>query len=485
VNTPPKDLSRQAVQSTFWAYGSFVSGKLLVFISTIILARLLVPEHFGLMAYCLIAIQYLDILNGFGVGSALIARRDRVEEAANAALAIGVVSGIALYGVAWFVAPVLAAFFREDAVTDLFRALAIVVPISAIGQVPSAIIQRQMRFKAKFVPDIARSIFKGGVSIVLAWQGFGVWSLVYGQIIGEIAATIVLLAIAKWRPTRRFDGAVTRDVMRYGAHIIVVGIAGAAVINVDYLVIGRVLGAAALGYYTLAYRIPELVIRNTNYVIGRVAFPLLSQVQSDEQRLRSVYASLLRYVSLFAFPAGVGMALVAPLFIRVFYTERWDPAIPVMQFVALALAVSSIGYLPGIIYKSINRPEILNYLSLVKLVLTLGVLLVAVRWDIAGVAAGQLLLAGIFVGLDTALVSRILRFPASEVVRAVIPALAGTAVMAAILLVVDLALTPEGVAGLVMLIGIAVAVYAVTVLVVSRETVDRARTVLRSAMARA
>lgn len=479
-----EDLSRQAVQSTVWAYGSFVSGKLLVFISMIVLARLLVPEHFGQLGYCLIAIQYLDILNSAGVGSALISRRDRIEEAANAALLIGLASGVVLFAAAWVSAPALARFFDEPAVTNLFRALAVVIPLSSVGTVPSALIQRGMRFKAKFIPDVGRSLAKGIISILLAWQGFGVWSLVFGQIAGEVVATVILLYLARWRPTRAFNRSVTRQMMGYSGHIIGVGLTGALITNVDYLIIGRVLGAAALGYYTLAFRIPELVIRNTNFVIGRVAFPLLAQVQSNAAELRSAYAALLRYVALFTIPAGVGLALVAPEFVRSFYTSKWEQAIPVMQLVAIALAISSIGHLPGIIYKSINRPSILNKLSAVKLVATIGVLLYCVRWGIVGVAAGQVGLSMLFVALDTFVVARVLAFPTSDMLRALTPALASTAAMSLAVIAVDAALPGDGMFSLLLMVASAVAVYGLTLAFVSRETVLRARSVVRNALAR-
>jgi len=483
--TQRSDLGKQAVQSTAWAYGSFVSGKFLVFVSTIILARILLPAEFSQMGYCLIAIQYLDILNGFGVSSAIISRRDRIEEAANAALLIGVTTGIVLFGLSWIAAPFLAEFFNEPKVTDLLRALAIVIPISAIGAVPTALIQRSMRFKAKFVPDIGRSIAKGGLSVILAWQGYGVWSLVIGQIGGEVIATVITLALGRWRPTRKLDRQVTREMLRYGFHIIAVGIVGALIINVDYLIVGRVLGAAALGYYTLAYRIPELVIRNTNYVIGKVAFPLLSQVQSSASELKHAYASLLRYVSLFTIPAGVGLALIAPVFVRTFYTERWDDSIPVMQLIALALGISSIGFLPGIIYKSINRPDILNQLSLVKLGATVGTLLLAVRWDLVGVAAGQVVLSVFFVTLDTLVVRRVLAFTVDDLMRALMPCVASTTVMATAVILLSAVVQPSGIAGLVLVVSVALLAYIGTLALVSRETVTRAHRVVRSAFARA
>lgn len=470
--------------STFWAYLSYVGGKALVFVSTIVLARLLAPEEFGVVGFCLIAIQYLDVMNGFGVESAVIARRDKVEQAANAAFLVSMGSSAVLYCLAWFSAPAIAAFFDAEEVTTLFRVLALGLFLNAAGSVPSAMIQREMRFKTKLVPDITSSVMKGAASIGFAGFGYGAWSLIWGQIAGGIVASILFWILAGWRPTLLFDREVTREVMGYGSHMIAVGVFGALVGNVDYLIVGRVLGAAALGYYTLAYRVPDLIVRSTVLVIARVGFPFLSRLQSDRKELRSVYFSLLRYVSLFTFPAGVGLALIAPLFIRTFYTERWEPSIVVMQFIAIAVAISSIGYLPGIIYKSINRPDILTKIAPVRAVLVIAVLAIAVGWDIAGVAIGTVVVELITVALNTAIISRILHFRAWEMLRAITPALAASSVMALVFVSVLLALEPEGFVGMVMLILVGGMSYAATLAVISPGTVDQTRLMLRATLNR-
>jgi PST family polysaccharide transporter len=484
VSDGEERLSNQAVKSTFWAYLSFVTGKALVFVSTIILARLLAPAEFGIVGFCLIAIQYLDVLNGLGVESALIARRDKVEQAANAAFALSIGSSLVLYILAWFAAPGIARFFDADDVTGLFRVLALGLLLNAAGSVPSAMIQRELRFKAKLVPDITSSILKGGTSIGFAVFGFGAWSLIWGQIAGGIMSAALFWILAGWRPTRLFDREVTKQVFGYGKHMIAIGIFGALVGNVDYLIVGRVLGAAALGYYTLAYRIPDLIVRSTVLVIAKVGFPFLSRLQSNPSELRSVYFKLLRYVTLFTFPAGVGLALIAPLFIRTFYTDRWEPSIVVMQFIAIAVAVTSVGYLPGLIYKSINRPEILTKIAAVRAILVVAVLVVAVRWGIAGVAFGTIVVELIAVALNTVIISRILQFPAWEMLRAITPALVASSAMALTVIAVMMTVKPDGLLGIVMLSVVGAMSYIAILAAISPDTTNQTRTMLRSTLGR-
>ena len=422
-------VTRKAIQGTLWTYLSYIAGKLLSFVTTVILARLLLPEEFGLVGYATVVIQYLDVVNTLGMGTAVISRRDRLAEAANAAFYISIAVGAVLYGMAWLGAPLAATYFREPLVTPMLRVIALLLPLNAVSVIPGALIQRDLRFGIKIIPDLSSSLAKGAVSILMAWQGFGAWSLIWGQIASVFVAGLLHWALAGWRPTRVFDRRITREMLSFGGHIIAVGFIGALLNNVDYLIIGRMLGAVALGVYTLAYRMPELVIRSINLVVGRVAHPVLSTVQMSAADLRAMYRRYLRYTALIIFPAGVGVALLSGPIIRVFYTARWAAAIPVMRWIALAVTIAAMGHIPGVLYKSINRPDILNKLALVKLPVVIGVLWFATRWGIEGVALGHVALALFKVTLDTLVASRFVQAGVWDVLRAIYPALVGTLVM--------------------------------------------------------
>jgi O-antigen/teichoic acid export membrane protein len=266
--------------------------------------------------------------------------------------------------------------------------------------------------------------------------------------------------------------------LNFGGHIISVGLVAALQNNVDYLLVGRILGAAALGYYTIAFRIPELIIRNLNAVVGNVAHPLLSKLQTDAGKLQSVYFSYVRYISLFTFPAGVGLALTAEPLIKSVYTPKWEPAIFLMQCIAIALAISSVGHVPGVLYKAINRPQILSQLALIKLPVTVGVLWYAAQWNLNAVAVSQIALAIFYMSLDSIVVSRVIGFGLRTFLGALTPALAGAAVMSVTLMIVTHLLSPSGFTGLIFLIVIGISSYIGTLTFVSRETVAKAYTVV-------
>ena len=316
------DLKQETINGVFWSYLSFFGGKVLTFLSTIILARLLLPEEFGLVGYCLIAIQYLDILNSAGINTSLIAQREKLEEAANAAFVGNIVLGVVSFGLTWVLAPTIADFFKTDEIIPVLRLLGLSLPLSGLGMVPDTLLQRHLRFRTRLVPEVGKNLLKGLVSIVLAWLGMGIWSLVWGQLAGIFAGTVLAWLLAGWKPTWRFHSETSRRVMTYGLNIVILEFVGAFRSNVDYLLVGRILGAAALGYYTMSYRIPELLIRSLNIVVGKVSLPAMAIAQMERQQMRSFYFSYIRYISLFVFPVSVGIAITTPIFVPLFLSTK-------------------------------------------------------------------------------------------------------------------------------------------------------------------
>ena len=471
--SPTPNIPRETLQGTFWGYLSFASSKLLNFVATLILARLLVPEQFGLIAYCTIAIQYLDIMNSAGIGSALIARKDKLQESANSAFIANIFLGFFSYGLAWMAAPSIAAFFNADELVPLLRALALVLPIGGMNTVPFSMIMRSLRFKTKMIASVAQSFSKGIISVTLALMGYGVWSLVWGQIAGEAISTVILWSLAKWRPTWKFERSVTIEVITFGAHIILVEIAGQIRNNIDYIIVGRVLGASLLGVYTLAYRIPEIAIRSFDRVIGGVSFPLLAQVQSDNRVLKSTYLGYIRYISLFTFSIGIGIAIVSGLFVQTFLSDKWQEAILPMALLSVALGIISVGHIPGIFYKAIGRPDILNRLSIIKVPLIVIILLYASKWGIVGVSIGQIGFAIISVLLDSFYVSRIMEFSMAESLKALFPSIVCSLSMLVTTLPVMYFFAPSGLSGLIFISTLGITTFLFMLSIIDRSMVLR------------
>lgn len=481
---PTSDLAQKTVSGAFWSYLSFVTGKGLSFLSTVVLARLLLPQEFGLVGYCLIVIQYVDILNSAGIVAALVSRREKVEESANAAFVANLIFGALCFSITWFIAEPVSVFFKAPEIVPLFRVLGLSLPFTALGMVPDAMLQREMRFRTLLISETSRNLMKGVVSIGLAWMGFGVWSIVLGQVVGVLTGAVLSWILAGWRPTWRFHPAATRAISFFGFHVILLETAGAFRNNVDYLLVGRILGAASLGLYTMAYRIPELLIRSLNYVLGNVSLAALSITQSDQPRMKKFYFGYLRYVSMFSFPVSVGLAFVAPVFIPLFLSEKWAAAVVPTSLISMALCINGLGYVPGILYKAISRPDILNRLALIKMPIAAGILWYTTRWDIVGVAAAQIVIALISVSMDLLVANRVMDYSLGDLFKAISPSFTSTLTMAAVLFVIRQLVQDAGLLQMILMIVFGVLTYFAVFRAISPETLSQGIATVRSSLGR-
>ncbi|MFQ5617011.1 MAG: lipopolysaccharide biosynthesis protein, partial [Anaerolineales bacterium] len=324
------NLARETVRGTFWTYASYYSGKLMIFLSTIILARLLTKDDFGVVGYALVTISFLDVLNNLGVGPALIYHRED-PKAADTGFWLGLAVSGGLLGLAWLVAPLAGWYFGDPRAIPVIRVLSLTFPLSAFSNIHDSLLRKGLAFKNKFIPDFARAVGKGLFSILFALLGFGAWSLIFGQLIGVAVTVVAYWKVLPWRPSLRFVSSLARSLLRYGISIVALNSLAMLLLNLDYLFIGRFMGAEALGVYTLAFRLPDLSITQFCRVISTVVFPVYVKMRDDPSALRKGFLITLRYVSVVTIPLGVGLALVAEPFVITILTDKWLEAIPVMQ----------------------------------------------------------------------------------------------------------------------------------------------------------
>jgi lipopolysaccharide exporter len=470
-----KNLGEKTLSNILWSGMSFFLGKGVTFVVTVILARILLPEDFGLVSLGLIAINYLEIFNNFGISTALIYRQDNPEETANAAFYINMLIGVILLITGMAVAPWVGDFFSEPRLIDILRVLSINFLITSLGSIHASLLSKNLNFKKRVIPSIGKSISKGTVSIIMALMGYGVWSLVWGQVVGELVVAMLYWRAMPWLPRFNFSWGDTRPLLVYGWQIALVGLIGMVHKNIDYLLIGRRMDSTQLGYYTISFRLPELIIINIVSMIGQTVFPTYAKVQNDLIALRKGFLIVLKYVSLCTLPIGVGLSIISYEFIIVTYSERWLPAVPVMQVLALYATVYSLSYNAGDVYKSLGRPDILNKLGIVKLIITIPVLYVCAGYGIYWVAVGQFGTTIVLTMIRLAVVSRVLDIKTSAILQAIRPAVTGIIVMSIALLFLQRTLANIAPIGrLIILVAIGAVLYASTLWYVDRDSIQQA-----------
>lgn len=424
-------LGKKTISGTFWSYAAFYSGKLMVLLSTIILARLLEKDDFGVAGYALVVIGFLDVFSDLGIGQALI-YHTKEDDASSTGFWLGLGVAFSLFLLTWAAGPWIGSYFQDDRAVMVTRVLAFTFPISALGNVHSVLLSKELRFRQKFIPEFVRAIGKGLVSIVMALFGFGYWSLIAGQLAGTLTGVVAYWLIYPWRPSLRFSPAKARNMLSYGLNI--VGVSGLSVIqsNTPSILIGRYMGSVGLGIYQLAFRVPELLIAQFCSIVSQVIFPVYATIQEDLAALRKGFEFATRYLSLITVPIGIGLALVARPFVIVIFSQKWEPSIPVVQAIALYSMFLSLSYSAGSVYKAQGRPYILSRLSLVEVLYEVPIFVwVALTYrSVYAIAWSLTIMTVTTTALELAVASWVLKMPIFRILKALLPAFGAAGFMA-------------------------------------------------------
>ncbi|MDR3575819.1 MAG: lipopolysaccharide biosynthesis protein [Anaerolineaceae bacterium] len=418
------------LNGTLWSYASFFCGKLMVFISTIILARLLSKDDFGVMSYALVVMSFMDILSDFGIGQAVIYHKND-QDTPDTAFWLGMIISTSMLVITWIAAPLVGQFFHDQRAVLATRALAITFPIDAFGNVHNMLLRKKFSFGRKFIPEFIKAVCKGGIAILLAVLGYGFWSLVAGQIAGAIAADVAFWWVMPWRPSFHFIGKAARQLLSYGGSLVAVDIFSIVYSNADYVLIGHFMSAASLGVYTLAFGIPDLVINQLCNVISQVVFPVFVNIQDEIEALRQGFLTSIRYIALITIPLGLGLALVSKPMILALFTDKWIEAIPVLRAISIYAMLLSLGYSAGIVYKAQGRPHVLTVVEFIRAFITVPALawVVLSIGTIEAVGWTQALIASAAMALDLSVACRMLKLPLKSIAGALAPALLSGAVM--------------------------------------------------------
>jgi lipopolysaccharide exporter len=317
---------------------------------------------------------------------------------------------------------------------------------------------------------------RGGAGVALAFAGAGAWSLVVGYVLGVSALVVVLWTLVPWRPRLRVVRSHLRSMLRFGAAVTGVDVLSAVLSNADYVFVGKVLGPAALGVYTVAFRLPELAIINVANVASAVLFPTFANV--DRRALGHTYTVALRYMLIVCMPLAAGMALLSAPLIEIVFGDKWDGAVQPMQVLTIYAFAVTIGIPAGTVYKAVGRADILLKLAIPRAILFLAALAVVVDQGLVAVAASHAAVAGLFSAIGIFIASRMMGVPVRRLLRlGLAPGLA-TVVLAGVVVATDRLLEPAW-ASLVVAAPAGGVAYATTLWVFAPDAVRDMRDKLR------
>ncbi|PDW03606.1 MOP flippase family protein [Candidatus Viridilinea mediisalina] len=388
-------LRLQAFSGVRWTTLATVVTTTTQLLQLVVLARLLAPEAFGLMAMVMVMIGFAQSYADAGISSAIVHRQDITSKQLSSLYWLNIMVGVVIFVILWILTPFIARLFNESQLIALLHAVIIIFLIVPLGKQYEVLLQKNLNFNLLARQEIIAAIISTSLAISCAFVGMGVWSLVIGQISLVLTRTLMLLWVGMQihRPSIHFCWQDLQGYWQFGLYQV-----GERNINflaqrIDQLLIGGILGAQALGYYSFAFNLVSLPQNRINPIVTKVAFPTFAKIQDDIPRLQRGYLSVLKMLTLINAPLLIGMIVLAPMFVPLIFGEQWLPSMVLVQLAAIVSLMRGIGNPVGSLLLARGRADLGFKWNLGLFLFSAPFIYVSALWgDVVTVAATWVLL---------------------------------------------------------------------------------------------
>lgn len=484
------EIKEKAISTVKWVYFGEIVARLAQPLTFLILAKLLVPQDFGLVSIAIIAISFAQNIQDFGLSKALIQRKTKIPESANVSFWVSALVGIVLYATIFICSPYFAQFFSEPKLVDVLRVLCIQIVLVSLTTVHLSLLQRNFNFYEISIVRICSSVIPGIVSIPLAVLGYGAWSIVWGSLAASCVQLVLFWHLSKWRPNLQFDLEVLKELSSFGTWVILEMILAWLINQGDSIIIGHFLGTSILGIFTIGSNIVLLVYGFVFSPIIPMVYAAFSRISSSLDELKSLFLQFSKILATFSLPMGLGLTLLAYPLYKLVLNDQWDGITLVIASLGIS---SSLLWLVGInneVFRAIGKPNI-NVVSLcISIAVALPLYILAAGYGLTYYCVAKVV-AGIFgLLLNFYLVNRVLGLPVFYMKYYITAPLISTLVMGlSLLIMLSVLHTFDGVYGLIcitLLFAIGVISYFSALFLLDRTYVNGTLiTIVRSAIKRA
>jgi len=399
-------------------------------VSTLILARLLVPEDFGLVAIASSFVALLELLRMFGFDMALIQLRTVTQSHMDTAWTFAAILGLAIAALVASLAPVVADFYGDPRLMPVLWVLALSAALNGLESNGPVMLRRELHWRKDFIFQTTRKVAAVIFTIPLAFLWRNYWALVVGTLMGRFASLIASYAISPYRP--RFSVQARADLWSFSKWVFINNLLLFVQQRAPNLIMGKLTSAASVGFFGMAKDVGTIPTLEMVMPINRAAFPGYSKIAGDKPRLRAGFLKLLGAIALIVIPAGIGVALTSELIVRMFLGERWLPAVPAMQLLGLYGGLYGLQSNANAAYMAVGKPRLQSFMMIAFIaVLVPALLILTPRFGHTGAALACLVAAIVAVPLNLFNVCRCLEIPASSMASILWRPFAGSAVMAA------------------------------------------------------
>lgn len=383
-------LKQKTVSGLLWSFVDTIAGQGITFIVGIILARILSPREFGLIGMITVFIAVSESFINSGFSSALIRKKDCTNIDFSTVFYFNLAAGILFFLILFFTAPFIAGFFDEPKLKPIVQVLGIVLIIDSLTLIQRTILTKRIDFKLQARISVIASLGSGVIAIVMAYKGFGVWSLVAQRIAKQGLNSIFLWLWNRWKPLLVFSMQSFKELFGFGSKLLVSGLIDTLYRNIYYLIIGKFFSAQELGYYTRADEFQRIPSQNLNGIIGRVSYPVLASIQDDKLRLKNNYQKLIRSTMFITFILMLGMAAAAEPMIITLIGEKWRPSIIYLQMLSFVGMMYPLHALNLNMLQVSGRSDLFLKLEVIKKILAIPTIVIGVIWGIKIMILGMM-----------------------------------------------------------------------------------------------
>ena len=386
-------LTHRAIHAFKWSVLGEIASRAVGPLVFIVLARLLVPEDFGVVAAAMVIISFSQVFSDAGLGKALIQRQNRVEESANVVFWINLGIGLVIVAILIAAAPLIAGFFHDERITPVVRVLSLQILLAAFSSVHTALLQKDLNFKQLFWVRLVTTAAPGLASIPLAIHGMGYWALVAGTLVGQVVQSTMFWMLSPWRPQWGLDRGLTWELIAFGKWVMLSGLLGWLYGWMDAIIVGHYLGAHDMGLYRTGNTFVTMIFGLFFSPLLPVLYSLFSHAQHDLLRLRETLGTVAHAIALIAIPLGFCLYATGDMIANVFLGSRWQGAGQVIGFIALMHAFSWIVGANGEVYRAMGKPYVETWANVIMLLIYLAGYLVSVHFGLQIFLKARLCLA--------------------------------------------------------------------------------------------
>ena len=423
-------LQKKTIFGLFWVFMERIGAHLVSFIVSVILARLLLPEDYGIIALVTVFTSILNVFVSNSFSQALVQKKDADDVDFSSVFYFNIVFSLVLYAGLFLLAPFIASFYEHDVLIPVIRVMGLQVLIAAVKSVQNAYVSRTMQFKKFFWSTIGGTLFSAVVGIIMAYHGFGIWALVAQNLTNFVIDTLVLSVTIGWRPKLKFSFSRLKVLISFGWKVLVSSLIDTVYEDIRSLVIGKKYTKADLAYYNRGKQFPNLIVSNINHSISGVLFPALSSKQDERERVKAITRRSITVSAYIMMPLLFGMAVVARPMVLLLLTEKWLPCVPFLQILCFNAALMPIQTANGQAILAVGRSDLSLKLNVAKKLFGLSMVIISSQISVLAMA-----FAGVFTGVFSSIVNaypnkKLLNYGFLEQIKDIAPYVGLSSIMA-------------------------------------------------------